>query len=1025
MRTPRGRGVGGSPLFLAKLPGYRFAAKKGTAPEVLIAAAVALFAGSVAVGETLPLHRLDVAEGLADSRVTAILQARRGDLWFATWDGVSRYDGTRFTNYGTKDGLPEGLVTSLAEDREGGLWFGTFSHGVAHLIDDPADRGPDPSTKFETFTVAPAAEASNVGALAVDAADRLWCSTNAGVYRADLRGPRPLRFEEIAPGHGAAWPQLLSLDARGRAWVGDGTAVVEFGDGPPVRHALPPDARGDMWNVTRARSGGFWVTTGGLLWRFVPRGDGVARDRWERMPIAMNGDNYIRVLEEDADGALWIGTFEGLVRWHEGRTTVYTTDQGLPDDKIRALHIDVDGNLWIGTHNGGAAKLPRGGLVNITTADGLPDRNVLVVVRSKDGRTYASTDRAGIVEIVRGRAVPVPGSKRFAFHNLGFNLVQGGDGDWWLGDDSGLYRFDGPELQFERGRKLDEGDGLPEPGLVMGLYRDRDGTLWVGQGTHWLLHVMPSRDRPMRIERVSLPVAGDSWLARRLLRARSGALWVSCFNSLGRLTGYDLASLAGSAGLPDSQTRWLLEDHLGRIWLAHRNRGVSMTENPGAEHPAFRRWTSRDGLSSDIAWTLAEDDAGRIYIGTSRGLDRLDPESGRIRHLGPLDGLAGAIVNSISRDDTGRLWVATSGGITILDPRREFVPSRAPTVYLSRVAVAGQDLALPESGARALGDLTLNWPHNALTFEWVAPSFDSGANARYAWRLDGADAAWSAPTDSRRVDYANLGPGRYVFRVRAVSPEGAAPEREAIVRFRILPPVWRRGWFVALAAVLAGAAVFGLYELRVRRLLAMERIRRQIATDLHDEMGSGLAQIAVLSEVAKRGASGDDRLALAEVARLARGLRESMSDIVWSVDPRKDRLADLLRRLHQVAHNLFAADGIAVAFDAPPDDALERVELAPDRRRQIYLAAKEALTNVARHAAATKVSVVLTLSSTRLTLTVVDDGRGFDPAAATEGRGLANLARRAAALSGVASVSSVTGHGTTVRLDIPLAGEIK
>ena len=196
--------------------------------------------------ETLPLSHLDVADGLADSRVTAIVQAGRGDLWFSTWDGVSRYDGYRFTNYGTRDGLPEHLISSIAADRDGGLWFGTFSHGVARLIDDPKERGSDPSVKFETFSVGSAAGANGIGALVVDAKNRLWCATNAGVFRAELRGPRPPRFEEILPGATAEWPQLLAVDPQGRAWVGDVNAVVEIGDGAPIRHTLPPEAQGEL-----------------------------------------------------------------------------------------------------------------------------------------------------------------------------------------------------------------------------------------------------------------------------------------------------------------------------------------------------------------------------------------------------------------------------------------------------------------------------------------------------------------------------------------------------------------------------------------------------------------------------------------------------------------------------------------------------------------------------------------------------------------------------------------------------------
>ena len=983
--------------------------------------ALALSAGlaaAPALAETLPLTRLDVADGLAHSRVTSILQARRGDLWITTWEGISRYDGYRLTNYARRDGLPENLITSVAEDRDGRLWFGTFSRGITRLLDDPVERAGDMSVKFKTYAVDANPDANRVGVVAVDRRNRLWCGTSAGLYRATLDRDPP-RFEPVLGGVSVNWPQLLALDEGSRAWVANGRGIVEIGDSGMVVHPMPEGVAGDMWNVVLARGGGLWVSAGDRLWRFVPRGDGRESDHWERVPLSLPAGAYIRIVAEDGDGALWVGTYDGLARWLNGRGTIFTTDHGLPDEKIRALRVDADGNLWIGTHNAGIAKLPRRGLVNITRADGLPDRNVLSIVESADGRIYAGTDHGGIVEITHGRAVPVPGSGRIELRDLGFNMVQDRNGDWWLGAGAGLYRFDGPALQLERGVKLGAEDGLPEPGLVMGIYRDRDGTLWIGQGEHWLVHVWPSRDRPLRVERVSLPVAGDAWLARRMLRDRSGRLWISCFGSLGRLSGHAIDSLAGSPGLPDVEARWLFQDDDGRMWLAHRNAGISMTEEPGAAAPRFRSWGTRDGLVSDVAWTIAGDDAGRIYVGTARGLDRLDPSTGRILHVGPADGLAGSIVNGILKDAHGVMWFATSGGITILDPKRELGPSRAPPVYVSRVSLAGEDLPLPESGVRSLGALTLPWPRNTISFEWVAIAFQGERDLRYAWRLEGADRDWSPPSTSRAVNYANLGPGRYVFRVRALAADGAGPAGDASVSFRILPPLWRRGWFLALVALGCGALVLGLNEVRIRRLIALERIRRQIATDLHDEMGSGLAQISVLSEVAKRRAHEDDSRLLEEVARLARELRESMSDIVWSVDPRRDRVGDLVLRLKQVAHNLLEAEGVNVAFETPSAEAMDRIELAPDRRRQLFLAAKEALTNVARHAGASQVAVGLTLAGSRITLRVADDGRGFDPGTASEGRGLANLRRRAEALGGEVSIDAAPGRGTVVRLTIP------
>lgn len=247
----------------------------------------------------------------------------------------------------------------------------------------------------------------------------------------------------------------------------------------------------------------------------------------------------------------------------------------------------------------------------------------------------------------------------------------------------------------------------------------------------------------------------------------------------------------------------------------------------------------------------------------------------------------------------------------------------------------------------------------------------------------------------------------------------ASPE-PAVLSFRILPPVWRRWWFLSLVTVVLVAGALALHHVRVRQILAMERIRRQIATDLHDDIGSGPSQIAILSEVAKREASPSETELLNEVASLARSTRDSMSDIVWAVNPRKDRLTDLVRRMRQAAFNLLEAEGLRVEFRAPKDSEIEGIGLAPDRRRHVLLIFKEAITNVARHAQATRVDVDITLEADVLRLTIRDDGLGFDPEVGQDGHGLQSLRERSAHLEARLEMESAAGRGTTVRVTIPL-----
>jgi signal transduction histidine kinase len=326
---------------------------------------------------------------------------------------------------------------------------------------------------------------------------------------------------------------------------------------------------------------------------------------------------------------------------------------------------------------------------------------------------------------------------------------------------------------------------------------------------------------------------------------------------------------------------------------------------------------------------------------------------------------------------------------------------------------------VPERGATSVAARTLAAGENTVLVEFTAPRFAAGRPVRFQYRLDGSDVDWSAPSEARSVDFARLAPGSYRLLVRAVEPEGGRASEAAEVAFTILPPVWQRWWFVAAVAAALAAAALALHRARVRRVLAMERVRRQIATDLHDDMGSGLSQVAILSEVARRGATPEAERVLTEVADLARAMRESMGDIVWAVDPRRDRLADLLLRMRQAAFNLLESSGVRVVWNAPAAEDVERVGLAPDVRRHLLLVFKEALTNVARHAEATTVRVDLLVEYGALRLSIADDGRGFDAGRDGEGTGLRSMRRRAEEMGAALEVESRLGAGTVVRLVLP------
>jgi signal transduction histidine kinase len=294
----------------------------------------------------------------------------------------------------------------------------------------------------------------------------------------------------------------------------------------------------------------------------------------------------------------------------------------------------------------------------------------------------------------------------------------------------------------------------------------------------------------------------------------------------------------------------------------------------------------------------------------------------------------------------------------------------------------------------------------------------SGRALRFEHRLEGADGGWSAPEPGSTVSYAGLARGRYALSMRAIAPDGRR-SAAATVRFEVLAPWWQRPWAVALGLLGVAAAGALAHRARVARTLALERMRTQIATDLHDDAGANLAQIAILAEVARQGAPAGDASLLTDVAELARATRRSIADLVWAVDPRRDTLLDLVQRVRGVATNLFES-GARLDFRAPPSEALAAIELDPSARRHLLFLLQEALNNASRHAGARAVEVAFELAPGRLRVRLHDDGRGFDPGAPTEGHGLASMRRRARSMGAAFSLESAAGRGTTLDLDVPL-----
>ncbi|MBA2305733.1 MAG: hypothetical protein H0W08_24300 [Acidobacteria bacterium] len=1030
-----------------------------TRGRILCLAALLLSALPAVADERLPIRTYTTADGLAHNNVKRIVRDSRGFLWFCTADGLSRFDGYTFVNFGTDDGLPHPRVNDLLETREGHYWLATDG-GLVRF--DPRGR-PGSGIVYEgvanaahpMFTVLlpeadlPGARAVTVLFEAHDGA--IWAGTENGLHRLKgTTGHRSLEFVDVGIPRVYPDERLVSdllEDSSGTLWIGASSGLYRrFADGTAVRYTrrdgLPGDSLADLFEDHEgrlwagARVGGFFrIRSGG-----TPAAS-LAVDAAFNSPELPT--SWVFRIFESSDRRFWVASARGLIEYFphgDGRGQrfhAYSVRNGLSYYDITDLAEDLGGNLWLATNRAGAMKLARNGITTYGERDSIAQvsdifqdhagalcfRGTLMTGPRERSQKGDYVHRLGCFDgreftWFRAAAITVDGWVTEAI------TVQTDDGEWWLGTGTGVFRFPASDrftqLQSARPRAVYTMARPVSERQVYRLFNDSRGNVWIsinsstvhglGLWEHGSARVRDLANSP------GLPtLAGD--LPRAFAEDHDGNIWIGFDTGVARYTRGRFSFFGRPQGFTPGAILDIHVDRAGRIWLASARGGVVRVRDPNAARPAFEALTTAQGLSSNNTEVITEDNDGHIYIGGGRGLDRLDPETGRLKRFTTADGLLAGTFRAAFRDAQGVLWFGMSSGLARLAPLPE-KPATPPVAMIHAVRVTG----LPQP-VSALGEVAMSLPdlrnrQNQLEVEFGGLAFGAGEVLRYQYWLEGTNDSWSAPTEQRTVTYASLSPGRYQFRVQAVDSEGVASAQAAVLTFRILPPIWLRWWFLALAALAGGVIVRAVHRYRVARLLEMANMRTRIATDLHDDIGANLTRIALLSEVARQAHHDEGRGHLASIARIARESVGSMSDIVWAINPARDTLLDLTRRMRQHAEEIFTLREIQLRFTAPSER--ESLKLGVDVRRELLLIFKEAVSNVARHSGCSEVAIDLRIEGPRLVLSVRDNGAGFDKSVASEGQGLMSMQRRAQRLGGTLDIRMATPSGTAVRLELPL-----
>jgi signal transduction histidine kinase/ligand-binding sensor domain-containing protein len=1026
----------------------------------------------LAMAERLPIKVYTTSDGLAHDRVRRIVRDAHGFLWFVTAEGLSRFDGYRFINYGRQEGLPTSSVNDLLITRNGSYLVAPEGQGVYRFnLKNISDRNP----RFTPFPLGNGARAQDVRALYEDRAGRVWAATGNGLLRLETVNGQDsfASFDLHLPSGDNDSLSISSLieDREGSLWLGTSIGLLRLlPTGDVIQYAAnPAPTSSRVRGLLQDRDGRIWFGHDMELMAFLPEpaasvsggrfskrvlkdpSGGVAADGRVSLPARIgdfrrytlsNGliGKRFRSLLQTSDGTIWIGMTGGLGQFDGVRFRSFSEPHGVIGLAINTLLEDEAGNLWVGTDIGGALKFTLSGFTSFKKADGMVGDWVTAIMSDQSGRVYTMNAGDFYINCFDGQkfqaAQPnLPASVLERSHNYPHLPMQDHTGEWWIPTGAGLFRFPRTErieqlAQMRPKAAYTSRDGIAGDDLYC-AYEDLRGDVWIAAHPTVREGVTRWDRRSESFHRFTEADGLPPYKTPHVFaQDKDGALWLGFWEGgLARYRGGRFTLFSNADGVPNGEIMGLYVDGRGQLWIASGGGGLGRMAAPGTDRPRIDAYTMAEGLSSNQIYAVTEDQWGRIYFGTARGVDRLDPATGHIKHYTTADGLSLNEALSAFRDRQGALWFGSYLGVSRLVPQPDR-PTAPPPILIHAVRVAGVPQPIDELGVTELSGLRLKNNQNQIEFDFFGLSFGPGEVLRYQYRIEGLDQDWRPLINERTVNFGGLAPGQYRFLARAINADGRASATPAAVSFTILPPLWKRWWFVSLLGLLSAVAVFVFERYRIARLLEIERVRMRIATDLHDDIGAGLSRIAILSEVAHgRLGTGDlrGRDHMTTIASSSRELLDSMSDIVWAINPQKEQLKDLIQRMRRFASDLLAGRNISFRFDAPEGE--QDLKLSADMRREIFLIFKESVNNLARHSGATEAEITLRVDRRWLSLEIKDNGRGFDLATGdhganhSDGNGLMSMRERARRLEGEFQIITEAGHGTTIRVRAPIQNQ--
>jgi signal transduction histidine kinase/ligand-binding sensor domain-containing protein len=708
----------------------------------------------------------------------------------------------------------------------------------------------------------------------------------------------------------------------------------------------------------------------------------------------------------DRDGNVWIGTFgQGLLRVREGQIDRFTNRQGLSSNQINGIIEDREGDLWVATARG-LDRIRDPKVQMYSSLNGLSSDVISAVLGAADGGVWIGT--TGGLNRLDGEKVTRYSTGAGNKESWVNSFYEDGAGKLLVATAAGLVRLEGNalnEIRTTGGARLE---------TVLSMAGNRSGAEWIADGKKGLFTVRGNLAEP-----VNFPGVKTSDIDS-LLAARDGSVWIGHYGGGIDVLRKDPTKQYGIAdGLGSGPVRALYEDGDRTIW-AGTGQGLSRFRDS-----RWSSWGAAQGLPEGGVQAIVDDEAGGLWLLTPAGVVRVSKASlsGAVTPLqtvlyGRTEGLrlgSGMSGPRLTRSRDGRLWVCTEDGVAAIDPSRVQSNPIPPPVAIEQVLVDGRSYDPASPGEIAFRGRDLKITFTALSL--MAPE-----RVRFRYRLDGLNDDWTEAGSQRTVDYANLSPKHYRFRVIASNNDGLWNTTGAVMALRVDPYFYQTTWFLALCVASAAFAIWFAHRMRVRsevgrvQLIAAERVR--FGRELHDSLLQGFTGVVFLLEAVARQFEAAPELSKQRLNRALDQADQSMREARLMIVSMRISALDnqsLPEALRQATMQMMSEVPVDFQFEVKG-----RVHQGPyDVEANLFLIAREALSNALNHAAAKHIRLEMCYTPGRLDVTMQDDGAGFDTAVALAKAGhwgLRGMRERAGQIGATFHVNSSPGHGSIIRV---------